>query len=154
MTEVKIVTFNLGKEKYGLDIMKIDAVADYEEVTVLPQAADYVEGIINFRKREVLPLINLRKKFKMKDFADKTKSKVIVIKMENKKIGAMVDEVKEVMTIPANVLEETPDIGGLKNSRFISGVARLNNEMIIILDIDKLLTEEEKIELSGIVENV
>jgi len=58
------------------------------------------------------------------------------------------------MSIPANVLEETPDIGGLKNSRFISGVARLNNEMIIILDIDKLLTEEEKIELSGIVENV
>ena len=86
MAEIKIVTFSLGKEKYGLDIMKIDAVAEFEEVTSLPQTADFIEGIINFRKREVLPLINLRRKFKLPDFENKELSKVIVIKMKDRKI--------------------------------------------------------------------
>jgi purine-binding chemotaxis protein CheW len=151
MAEIKIVTFSLGKEKYGLDIMKIDAVAEFEEVTSLPQTADFIEGIINFRKREVLPLINLRRKFKLPDFENKELSKVIVIKMKDRKIGVMVDEVKEVMSLSPDKIEEKPSVGGMRNTQFISGIAKIDNHMIIILDINKLLTEEEKIEISEVV---
>ncbi|MFA6842428.1 MAG: chemotaxis protein CheW, partial [Defluviitoga tunisiensis] len=63
-SEIKIVTFTLGKEKFGLDIMNVDAVIEYEDTTKLPNTSDYFEGIINYRDEEVLPIINLRKKFK------------------------------------------------------------------------------------------
>ncbi|MDO7976665.1 chemotaxis protein CheW [Oceanotoga sp. DSM 15011] len=153
-TDLKIVTFNLGKEKFGLDIMKIDAVAEYEEVTEIPDVADYLEGVIDFRKKEVLPLVNLRKKFKIQDFSDKTKCKVIVIKMESRKIGMMVDDVKEVKSINSELIEEKPEVGGMHRVNFISGIARLEDEMLIILDVDKLLTTEEKLSLEQVVNNV
>lgn len=150
-TELKIVTFNLGKERFALDIMKIDTVAEYEEVTELPHVSDYLEGVINFRKEMVLPLVNMRRKFNMPDFQDKTKCKVLVIKLESRKIGIMVDDVKEVKGISSSCVEETPDVGGMKNVNFISGIARLDEEMLIILDVDKLLTAEEKMELESVV---
>lgn len=154
MAEIKLVTFSLGKEKYGLDIMKIDAVAEYQEVTSLPHAANFIEGIINFRKREVLPLINLRIKFNLPDFENKEESKVIVIKTKDRKIGILVDEVKEVMSLSPEVIEEKPKVGGMKKTHFISGIAKLENQMIVILDINKLLTEEEIVEIKEAVSNV
>ncbi|MDK2945536.1 chemotaxis protein CheW [Geotoga petraea] len=151
-TDMKIVTFNLGKEKFGLDIMKIDAVTEYEEVTVIPHVADYLEGVINFRKEEVLPLVNMRRKFKFPDFQEKSKCKVIVIKVGQRKIGIMVDDVKEVKTISTDLIEEKPDVGGMNNVNFISGIARLEDEMLIILDVDKLLNSEEKMSLDQVME--
>ncbi|BBE31996.1 chemotaxis protein CheW [Tepiditoga spiralis] len=153
-TEIKIVTFNLGNEKFALDIMKIDTVAEYEDVTVIPHVADYVEGVINFRKEFVLPLINMRKKFKLPDFEDKSKCKILIIKQEDRKIGIMIDDVKEVKNISSDSIEETPAVGGMNNIRFISGIARLDNEMLIILDMDKLLTAEEKMELDSLVKKI
>jgi len=153
-TEIQIVTFNLGKEKFGLDIMKIDTVAEYEEVTVIPHVADYLEGVINFRKQQVLPIVNMRSKFNLPPFEDKTKCKVIVLKIGEKRIGIMVDDVKEVKSITSSLIEEKPDIGGMKNVNYISGIARLEEEILIILDVDKLLTTEEKMELDKLVKSL
>lgn len=150
-SEIKIVTFDLGNEKFGLDIMKIDAIAEYQEVTVLPHVSDYLEGVINFREEYVLPLINMRKKFDLPDFDDKTKCKVMVIKMEGRNIGIMVDDVKEVKSIDSKIIEETPDVGGMSKVKFISGIARLGDKMLIILDVDKLLTSDEKMSLDEVI---
>ena len=150
-SEIKIVTFTLGKEKFGLDIMNVDAVIEYEDTTKLPNTSDYFEGIINYRDEEVLPIINLRKKFKLLDFENKTHAKVIVVKIGDKKVGMMVDDVKNVRSINSNLIEEKPNIGGLSGAKFISGIARLDEGMLIILDIDKLISEEDKIEINEMV---
>jgi purine-binding chemotaxis protein CheW len=150
-SELKIVTFNIGKDKFGLDIMKVDAVIEYEEATTLPNTSDYFEGIINYRNEEVLPIINLRKKFRMPDFDDKTRVKVIVLKIDERKVGIMVDDVKNVRSINQDLIDEKPKIGGIRQADFISGIARLEDGMLIVLDIDKLITKEEKIAIDEVV---
>ncbi|MBL5980989.1 chemotaxis protein W [Petrotoga sp. 9T1HF07.CasAA.8.2] len=152
-SELKIVTFNIGKEKFGLDIMNVDAVIEYEETTKLPNASDYFEGVINYRNEEVLPIINLRRKFKMSDFEDRSHAKVIVLKIDQRRVGIMVDDVKNVRSIDPNLINEKPNIGGMRGADFISGIARLEDGMLVILDIDKLLTEEEKIAIDEVINN-
>ncbi|HBT50978.1 MAG TPA: chemotaxis protein CheW [Petrotoga sp.] len=152
-SELKIVTFNIGKEKFGLDIMNVDAVIEYEETTKLPNASDYFEGVINYRNEEVLPIINLRRKFKMPNFEDKSHAKVIVLKIDQRRVGIMVDDVKNVRSIDPNLINEKPNIGGMRGADFISGIARLQDGMLVILDIDKLITEEEKIAIDEVISN-
>ncbi|ABX31130.1 CheW protein [Petrotoga mobilis SJ95] len=152
-SELKIVTFNIGKEKFGLDIMNVDAVIEYEETTKLPNASDYFEGVINYRNEEVLPIINLRRKFKMSDFEDRSHAKVIVLKIDQRRVGIMVDDVKNVRSIDPNLINEKPNIGGMRGADFISGIARLEDGMLVILDIDKLLTEEEKVAIDEVINN-
>jgi purine-binding chemotaxis protein CheW len=152
-SELKIVTFNIGKERFGLDIMNVDAVIEHEETTKLPNASDYFEGVINYRNEEVLPIINLRRKFKMPDFEDKTLAKVIVLKINQRRVGIMVDDVKNVRSIDPNLINEKPNIGGMRGAAFISGIARLEDGMLVILDIDKLITEEEKIAIDEVINN-
>jgi purine-binding chemotaxis protein CheW len=152
-SELKIVTFNIGKEKFGLDIMNVDAVIEYEETTKLPNASDYFEGVINYRNEEVLPIINLRRKFKMPDFEDKSHAKVIVLKIDQRRVGIMVDDVKNVRSIDPDLINEKPNIGGMRGADFISGIARLEDGMLVILDIDKLITEEEKIAIDEVINN-
>lgn len=152
-SELKIVTFNIGKEKFGLDIMNVDAVIEYQETTKLPNASDYFEGVINYRNEEVLPIINLRRKFKLPDFEDKSLAKVIVLKIDQRRVGIMVDDVKNVRSIDPNLINEKPNIGGMRGADFISGIARLEDGMLVILDIDKLLTEEEKIAIDEVISN-
>lgn len=152
-SELKIVTFNIGKEKFGLDIMNVDAVIEYEDTTKLPNTSDYFEGVMNYRNEEVLPIINLRKKFKMPDFEDKSHAKVIVLKIDQRRVGIMVDDVKNVRSIDPNLINEKPNIGGMHGADFISGIARLEDGMLVILDIDKLITEEEKIAIDEVISN-
>ncbi|POZ91566.1 chemotaxis protein CheW [Petrotoga sp. SL27] len=152
-SELKIVTFNIGKERFGLDIMNVDAVIEYQETTKLPNASDYFEGVINYRNEEVLPIINLRRKFKLPDFEDKSLAKVIVLKIDQRRVGIMVDDVKNVRSIDPNLINEKPNIGGMRGADFISGIARLEDGMLVILDIDKLLTEEEKIAIDEVISN-
>ncbi|MDK2906208.1 chemotaxis protein W [Petrotoga mexicana DSM 14811] len=152
-SELKIVTFNIGKERFGLDIMNVDAVIEYEETTKLPNASDYFEGVINYRNEEVLPIINLRRKFKMPDFEDKSHAKVIVLKIDQRRVGIMVDDVKNVRSIDPDLINEKPNIGGMRGADFISGIARLEDGMLVILDIDKLITEEEKIAIDEVINN-
>ncbi|HCF37792.1 MAG TPA: chemotaxis protein CheW, partial [Thermosipho africanus] len=108
--ELKVLTFVLGDEEFAIDIMKVDRVKEYEKTTKLPNSKDYVEGIINLMG-EVIPIINLRKKFMLEDFEDKEKSKIIVIRFEEngKKMGFLVDDVKEVITLSGDKIDQTPE---------------------------------------------
>ncbi len=153
--EFKIVSFVLGEEEFGVDIMKIDSIVELGKLTKVPESADYVEGIMNFRGM-VIPIVNLRKKFFMKDLPPekKAKSKVIVVNLDKKKVGFMVDDVREVLTVSEDQMEEPPEeVGGVGNS-YILGIAKIGDSMMIILDIEKVLSAEEQLELGKIVENV
>ena len=153
--EFKVVSFYLGKEEFGIDIMKIDSIVEMGKITKIPESADYVEGITNFRGI-VIPVINLRRKFLIEDMPEekKAKAKIIVVNMGEKKVGLIVDDVKEVLTITDDQIEEPPsEVGGV-GRRYILGIAKLDDTMLIILDVEKILTAEEKIELGKIVESV
>ena len=155
MLEFKVVSFMLGSEDFGIDIMKIDSIVEFGKIIRVPESADYVEGIMNIRGK-VVPIINLRKKFYMEDIDEeqKKKAKVIVVNIDNRQVGLLVDDVKEVLTINQNQLEEPPsEIGGVGKG-YVFGIAKLEDTMMIILDIDKILSAEEKLELGKIMDNV
>jgi purine-binding chemotaxis protein CheW len=149
--ELKVLTFVLGDEEFAIDIMKVDRVKEYEKITKLPNSKDYVEGIINLMG-EVIPIINLRKKFMLEDFEDKEKSKIIVIRFEEngKKMGFLVDDVKEVITLSGDKIDQTPEYSGL-SAEFLLGIAKLENRMILILDVEKVLKKEEKLAIENII---
>ncbi len=153
--EFKIVSFVLGNEEFGVDIMKIDSIVELGKLTKVPESADYVEGIMNFRGMVIL-IVNLRKKFYMEDLPEdkKARSKVIVVNLDKKKVGFMVDDVREVLTVSEEQMEEPPEeIGGAGRS-YVLGIAKIGDSMMIILDIDKVLSAEEKLEIGKIMENV
>lgn len=147
--EMKFLTFHLGAEVFAINIMKVERVKEYEKTTKMPNIADYVEGIINLMG-EIVPIINLRKKFMLEDFPNKEKAKIIVVKLENgKKVGFLVDDVREVLTVTEDLIDEPPaHVGGISNAKFISGVIKLPSEMVLTLEVDNLLTAEEKIALT------
>ncbi|MGQ9856960.1 MAG: chemotaxis protein CheW [Fervidobacterium sp.] len=149
--ELKFLTFHLGKEVFAINIMKVERVKEYEKTTRMPNIADYVEGIINLMG-EIIPIINLRKKFMLPDFENKEKTKIIVVKLENgKKVGFLVDDVREVLTVTEDTIDEPPaHVAGMANAKFISGVIKLPNEMILTLEVDSLLTSEEKVALANL----
>ncbi|MBB6062509.1 purine-binding chemotaxis protein CheW [Thermosipho japonicus] len=149
--ELKVLTFVLGDEEFAIDIMKVDRVKEYEKTTKLPNSKDYVEGIINLMG-EVIPIINLRKKFMLEDFQDKEKSKIIVIRFEEngKKMGFLVDDVKEVITLSGDQIDQTPEYSGV-SAEFLLGIAKLENRMILILDVEKVLKKEEKLAIENMI---
>ncbi|KAF2955041.1 chemotaxis protein CheW [Marinitoga sp. 38H-ov] len=147
--ELKAVSFYVGEERFAIDINHVDTVIEYQKTTKVPEASDYIEGIVNFRNG-VLPIINLRLKFNYPQFEDKSKSKVLVVKLEEKKFGLMVDEVKEVMNVMQEQIEESPTIGGNK-ADYISGIIKTNDSMIFLIDVEKILSKDEKIELDKLI---
>lgn len=147
--ELKAVSFNIDDEKFAIDINHVDTIIEYQKATKIPEALDFVEGIVNFRDG-VLPIINLRIKFNYQPFEDKYKAKVLVVKMGDRKYGLLVDEVKEVMNILQEQIEEAPAIGGVK-ADYISGIVKVDNDMIFLIDVEKILSSEEKLELEKIV---
>ncbi|ODN30065.1 chemotaxis protein CheW [Fervidobacterium thailandense] len=149
--ELKFLTFHIGEEVFAINIMKVERVKEYEKTTKVPNIADYVEGIINLMG-ELIPIINMRKKFMLPDFENKEKSKIIVVKLENgKKVGLLVDDVREVLTVTEEQIDEPPaHVGGMSNIKFISGVIKLPNEMVLTLEVDNLLTAEEKLALANL----
>ncbi|MDM7320778.1 MAG: chemotaxis protein CheW [Fervidobacterium sp.] len=149
--ELKFLTFYLGEEVFAINIMKVERVKEYEKTTKIPNIADFVEGIINLMG-EIVPIINLRKKFLMSDFTNKEKSKIIVVKLENgKKVGLLVDDVREVLTVTEDMIDEPPaHVAGMASAKFISGVIKLENEMVLTLEVDNFLTPEEKSALANV----
>lgn len=149
MSEFKVVSFRIGDEEYALDIMKIDSIIEIKKILNIPQAPSFVEGIINFRGT-VVPVINGRKKFFVESSKNKDgrSDKAIVVNFENRKVAILVDEVKEVLTLSQDTLEEPPSEISNVSNKYISAIANMEGRMIIILDADRILSEKESFEIS------
>ncbi|HEY3315504.1 MAG TPA: chemotaxis protein CheW [Bacillota bacterium] len=145
-TEDKYVVFQLGGEAYGVDINKVQDINPMTKITQVPRAPEFVEGIINLRGR-VIPVIDLRKRFGLPP-QDHTRSTVIVVvEVEGNTIGVIVDAVSEVLPIPRGVVEPpSPFIAGV-DSDYLRGVAKLEDRLIILLDLEKALNRQEKNDL-------
>lgn len=139
----KIIIFGLNGERYAADIKEVERILGYEEPTVLPEAPAFVRGVINYEEK-ILPIISLSNKFKIgKEDCDGEK-KIIVVKRQEKKFGIIVDSVYEVTDIDNSVIEEVPEITETVERKYISGLIRLENNIIILLDLEKILSVEDE----------
>jgi len=144
---IQLVTFSIGEEGFGVDILKVQEIIRTMEITRVPKAPDFVEGVINLRGN-VIPIIDLRKRFGLETRAHDKHTRIIVIEINNMIVGFVVDSVSEVLRIPANTVEPPPPVVAGLESEYISGVGKLEDRLLILLDLDRLLSGEEKDVLS------
>lgn len=142
-TELKVLVFSINEEYYATDIMEIERILGYEETTKIPDSPDFVEGVINY-SGNILPVISLTKKFNLEGNNDKNDAKIIVTKQDENKIGIIVDVVSEVRDVDSSAIETPPDIVSGISKRYIKGLIKIEDKIIILLNLSKILTEEEK----------
>jgi len=143
MDEEQMVVFKLAGEQYGVRITQVQEINRLSKITKVPRAPKFVEGVVNLRG-DVIPLIDLRKRFEMEEKEYNEFTRIIVSDINNKKIGIIVDEVLEVLRVPKKNLEEAPDIiQGNQAARFMEGLANLENRMIMLLNLENILVEKE-----------
>ncbi len=143
----KYLTFRLGNEEFGIKILKIKEIIGLIDITPMPQAPEFVKGVINLRGK-IIPVIDLRLRFGMesKEYDEKTCIIVVEILISDSQttfIGIVVDSVSEVINISSKDIEMPPQFGTSVNIEFISGIAKVKNKVVLLLDIDKVLTQEE-----------
>ncbi|MBV7273375.1 chemotaxis protein CheW [Clostridium sp. PL3] len=142
--ERQLVTFHIGRDEFGADIMNIKAIVRVEAITKVPNAPYYVEGVCNLRGK-VLPVIDGRARFNMEKKETDKNSRVLVVDINGKVTGVIVDKVSEVIRINSSEIEETPSLMKNVNMDYLNGVAKLNNgrRLIMLLDLIKVLNIEE-----------
>ncbi len=135
---LQLVTFTLENQEYAVDILKVQEINRLTEITKVPNPAPYIEGVINLRGK-VVPVINIRKKlgFSEKDIDEN--SRVIIIDIPGNTRGIIVDAVSEILSIPSNIVEPMPPMAPNMDRSFIRGIAKLENRLVILTDIDTLI---------------
>lgn len=137
-TVLQLVTFTLGTEEYAIDILKVQEINRMTEITMVPNAPPFVEGVMNLRGK-VIQVMSLRGKFGMEGKSSDECSRVMIVDLQGVTIGLIVDSVSEVLRVPSDVVEPTPPMSSNISTEFIHGIAKLNDRLIILLDIDKIL---------------
>ena len=150
--EKQLVIFELGAENFGIDIAAVEGIVKLQEITKIPQAPSCVEGITNLRG-SVLPVIDLQKRFGMESQARTNETRIMVANVDGVKIGMIVSAVSEVLTIDDTVIEPSPPMVSNVNSEFIIGVAKIDKRLVILLDLAKVLSGEEKKQVTKAIED-
>lgn len=145
---LQLVTFSIGSEEFGVDILKVIEIIRTMEITKVPKAPAFVEGVINLRGL-VIPIIDLRRRFGLADKAGDSDTRIIVIEINGMSVGFVVDSVSEVLRIPTNTVEPAPPVVAGMDSDYISGVGKLEDRLLILLDLDKLLSADDLESLSA-----
>jgi purine-binding chemotaxis protein CheW len=145
----QFLTFLLGVEQYGVEILKVQEIRGYSAVTPIPNTPAHIKGVINLRGT-VVPVVDLRTKFSM-DLAEYNKFTVIIVVTVGQKVtGLVVDAVSDVLDIPAVEMRVAPDLGASVDTRFISGMATVGERMTVLLDIDRLLSEDQVVVMESL----
>lgn len=146
---LQLVSFTIGKEEYGVEIQKVQEIIRMVEITKMPNSPDFIEGIMNLRGR-IIPVISLRKRLGLEKMEHDRNTRVIVVEISGKTIGFIVDSVSEVLRIPRSVTEQPPELATGVNSEYIVSIARLEDRLLILLDLDSALLNSEKAVLTAI----
>ncbi len=147
---VQLILISVGGAYYAIDIMKIVEIIKNMPVTPVPRAPDFLEGVIDLRGG-IIPVIDLRKRFEVDADGTVTKTRIVIIKVMDKVAGLVVDEVKEVLKVPAGRLLPPPKIVQGIESEYLSGVVSDRGRIILVLDLDRILTTTERIQFRNLV---
>ena len=142
------VTFRLENESYGINVMQVQEVLRYTEIAPVPGAPPYVLGIINLRGN-VVTVIDTRSRFALANAETTDQTRIVIIEAENQVVGILVDAVAEVVYLRQSEIETTPNVGNEESAKFIQGVCHKNDELLILVDLEKLMSDEEWMEISG-----
>jgi len=140
---LQLVSFQLGEEEFGVDILKVQEINRMLEITKVPNSPVFVDGVINLRGK-VIPILNLRQKFNLERKEIDKQTRIVVVDIDGKVVGLVVDAVSEVLRLPSDTVEPPPPMVSGVDSEYINGVGKLENRLLILLDLNKLLTTEEK----------
>ncbi len=143
---LQLVSFKIGGEEFGVDILKVQEINRMLSITKVPNAPTFVEGVVNLRGK-IIPVVNLRKRLKLPVIDHNDKTRIIVVELQDNTVGFIVDEVKEVLRIPRSITEPAPSmVAGIKTD-YITAVGKLEDRLLILLDLEKVLSTEEMEEL-------
>lgn len=149
MTAIKIeeflqfVTFEMEGEEFAVDVLRVQEIIRPAEVTDLPHCPDFLDGLINLRGKVIL-IINLRKRFNYPQVEPKSENRVIVVDIDGEIIGLYVDEVSEILRISPDVVEPIPVVENKTEKEYLSGMAQIDDRIVVIIDVDKILNANMK----------
>lgn len=150
---LQFLTFTLGDEHYGVDILRVQEIKGWSPVTKIPNTPDYLRGVLNLRGT-IVPIVDLRMRFHMSDVEYTSITVVIVLSVRSdvreRTIGIVVDGVSDVLSVAEEDIKSTPDFGGTIGTEFIRGLLSIEDQMVMLLDIDLLLSQEELQEIEQV----
>lgn len=137
---IQLVTFRIGEEEFGVDILAVQEIIRLMQITMVPRAPALIEGVINLRGK-VIPVINMRTRFNLPQVVHDSNTRIVVMELGQKIVGFLVDAVSEVLRIPAATVEEAPPVVAGIGAEYIRGVGKLDDRLLILLDLDHLLSD-------------
>ncbi len=143
----RYLTFKVKNEDYGIEIARVQEIVGIQDITPVPEMPDYIRGVINLRGN-VINVVDIRLRFGMEEKTYDERTCIIIIQVENVEVGVIVDNVNEVCVIPEEDIKKNSKLGKGEKGSFIKGLGKLDDKIKMILDVEKLLTEEELGELS------
>jgi len=139
---LEVVTFKLGEEEYGIDIQKVQELRGYDAVTRIANAPDYIKGVVNLRGI-IVPIIDMRIKFKLGDPTYDQFTVVIVLNIGGRVVGMVVDSVSDVITLTGEQIKPAPEMGSVLDADYLIGLGTLDERMLILVDIDRLMSSDD-----------
>lgn len=141
--ENQFVVFDVANEHYGVDIAAVESIIKIQAITAVPGAPNFVEGVTNLRGT-VLPVIDLRKRFKLPRQETHKNNRIVVVDMSGAKVGMVVDAVSEVLRVPAEAVEPPSPLVSTTDTAFIRGIAKVDDRLVILVDLAKVLSKDEQ----------
>jgi purine-binding chemotaxis protein CheW len=139
---LEALAFTLGREEYGVDILKVQEIRGHDTVTRIANAPAYIKGVVNLRG-VIVPVVDLRLRFNIDAGGDEQFSVVIVLNIAGRIIGMVVDSVSDVISLGADEIRPAPQMGSALDTDFLVGIGTIDNRMLILLDIERLMSSEE-----------
>ncbi|HBL24003.1 MAG: chemotaxis protein CheW [Syntrophorhabdaceae bacterium] len=146
---LQLVTFKLGTEEFGVDILKVQEINKMMNITKIPNAPAFIEGVINLRGK-IIPIVDLRKRLGFREQPYDKSTRIIVVELEGLVLGFIVDSVSEVLRIPENTIEPPPSMVAGIESEYIEGVGKLDDRLLILLELKKIFSSPERKDIENI----
>jgi purine-binding chemotaxis protein CheW len=147
----QLISFTVGAEEYGLELLRVKEVIRMRQITWLPKAPPCVKGIINLRG-DVIPIVDLRERFGLAAQEQTAITRVIVVEVEGRMVGMVVDSASQVVRIPADQFDPPPTVMGQVSRDFVTAVGKMGEKLIIMIDVDRVLSTEEMNQIAGSLE--
>ena len=138
----ELLTFTLGSEEYGIDILKVQEIRGYEAVTTIANAPEFIKGVINLRGI-IVPVVDMRVKFNLGSVTYNETTVVIILNVANRVVGMVVDGVSDVTTLQADQMRAAPEFGSGLDTQYLQGLGTVDERMIILVDIEKLMSSRD-----------
>ncbi|KGP92878.1 chemotaxis protein CheW [Pontibacillus chungwhensis BH030062] len=147
--DLKVIVFQLNNEEYGVPVSRVGSIERVQPITRVPRTASFVKGVMNLRG-VVTPIIDLRERFNIGESTYDDRTRIIIVHLEDMEVGLVVDAANDVIDIPGGTIEPPPEVVGTLDADYISGVAKLERRLLILLDLEEVLSDQELKQLQSV----